>query len=329
MHLMDVWWVMRMKRLAMLLLLLFPLALSGCLLDTMLDDFVNQPPRAVIDADPREGDAALTVTFDAGYSHDDDGAIVQYFWDFGDPTDGTAASSESCQHTYSYAGTYIAKLTVLDDEGELDSQQIAIVVSNPPPVGQISVSNEEPYTGDEITFDASASYDANGDIVRYEWEFGDDVTASGKTVTHTYFESGYYVVTLTITDDDGQQTIVHVGCNVESGGTSSGCSGGTCGDGEQPYAVIIGNWSCGAGMEVGETVRLDGSSSRAHVDSEINGYIARYEWDFGDGDTATGAIVTHVYSVSGRYTITLKVTNEDGATSTAIGVLSIGNVTCY
>jgi len=326
----DVWRVMpMMKRLVVLCLLLCPLALSGCLLDTMLDGIVNQPPRAVIDADPREGAAPLTVTFDAAYSHDDDGAIVQYFWDFGDPTDGTAASAESCQHTYTYAGTYIAKLTVMDDEGELDSQQIAIVVTNPPPVANVTVSNLEPYTGDEITFDASTSYDANGDIVSYEWDFGDGVTASGATVTHSYAVSDYYVVTLTITDDDNQQTTVHKGCYVEAGGSSGGCSGGTCGDGEQPYAVIIGNWSCGAGMQVGETVRLDGSSSRAHVDSELDGYIAHYAWDFGDGDTATGAVATHVYSASGRYVITLTVTNEDGATSTAVGVLTIGNATCY
>ncbi|MCK4365555.1 MAG: right-handed parallel beta-helix repeat-containing protein [Thermoplasmatales archaeon] len=53
-----------------------------------------------------------------------------------------------------------------------------------------------------VTFDASLSYDYNGDIVSYNWDFGDSTTGTGMLVEHTYSDYGTYNVTLTVTDDD-------------------------------------------------------------------------------------------------------------------------------
>jgi PKD repeat protein len=72
-----------------------------------------------------------------------------------------------------------------------------------PPVASFVYSPEEPVVGEEITFDASSSYDPDGTVVKYEWDFGDGNTAEGVEVTHTYAEAGEYTVTLTITDNDG------------------------------------------------------------------------------------------------------------------------------
>ena len=54
-----------------------------------------------------------------------------------------------------------------------------------------------------IHFDASESYDPDGTIVNYSWDFGDGNTAIGVTANHAYSEDGNYTVTLTVTDDDG------------------------------------------------------------------------------------------------------------------------------
>jgi len=64
----------------------------------------------------------------------------------------------------------------------------------------------EPYQGfvnSEITFDGSHSYDLDGDIVSWYWDFGDGSNKTGETVTHIYSSPGSYKVILTVTDDDG------------------------------------------------------------------------------------------------------------------------------
>ncbi len=54
-----------------------------------------------------------------------------------------------------------------------------------------------------VSFDASSSYDFHGNIVLYEWDFGDGTTSEGKTITHDYSEPGKYEVTLKVTDNNG------------------------------------------------------------------------------------------------------------------------------
>ncbi|MCJ7571252.1 MAG: PKD domain-containing protein, partial [Candidatus Thermoplasmatota archaeon] len=72
------------------------------------------------------------------------------------------------------------------------------------PIAGFSYTPEEPSIGDEITFDASSSFDPNGNIVNYEWFFGDGDTSTGKITTYTYTQWEEYSVTLTVTDNDGK-----------------------------------------------------------------------------------------------------------------------------
>ena len=58
--------------------------------------------------------------------------------------------------------------------------------------------------GRNVTFNASRSYDYDGYIDDYAWEFGDDTSGNGKIVEHTYPDDGTYNVTLTVTDNDGK-----------------------------------------------------------------------------------------------------------------------------
>ena len=311
-----------MKRLLLLGLLLIPLLLTGCTMDQIMSGMVNQPPQAVIDATPVSGTAPLTVTFDAHYSHDD-GTIASYHWDFGDPHDSAPLDAEKGTHTYQYPGTYLVKLTVIDAEGSFDSQEIAIEVTNAPPIANFSATDDAPTVGDTVEFDASGSYDPNGEVVSYEWDFGDGTTGEGVKVSHSYANTGYYVITLTVTDDAGAVGTARHAVNVQEKSSGGGCSGGSCGGPDIPLAVITGLPGCSGG-EVGVPIEFDGSYSRA-----AEGKIISYKWDFGDGTTGSGVRVSHAYQKTGRFLVTLTVTDENGTKGTAVGAVSIGSSSCY
>ena len=312
---------MKAKRLFALALLFSPILLSGCVLNTIMSDVVNNPPRAVIDADPREGSAPLTVRFDGRYAHDDDGTLVEHRWDFGDPASMGTEVADACEHTFTHPGTYLVKLTVIDDDGAIDSQQIAVVVTNAAPVAAASVNNDSPLPGIMVIFNASASYDAQDDIVSYDWDFGDGDTATGVVAEHTYTQVGYYVAVLVVTDSSGATGRANIGMNVQPG--QSGCGGGTtCGGDDTPYAIITSNWSC-SGAQVGEPIRFDGTASQAGV-----GRIISYQWDFGDGSTASGGVVTHAYDHQNTFIVKLTVIDEGGGVDTASGAVHVDS-TCY
>jgi PKD repeat protein len=57
--------------------------------------------------------------------------------------------------------------------------------------------------GLSVTFDASSSFDPDGQITSWHWEFGDNTDGAGEVITHHYSTSGIYNVTLIVTDNDG------------------------------------------------------------------------------------------------------------------------------
>lgn len=72
-----------------------------------------------------------------------------------------------------------------------------------PPIADFTYSPTRPQIGETITFNASASYDPDGNIVLYKWDFGDGTNATGEVVTHAYTVPGTVTVTLTIWDEGG------------------------------------------------------------------------------------------------------------------------------
>jgi uncharacterized protein YjiK len=70
----------------------------------------------------------------------------------------------------------------------------------------------------------------------------------------------------------------------------------------------------------GEVVSFDASSSSDH-----DGVIIAYDWNFGDGETGVGELVTHYYDEEGIYLVSLTVVDDDEGTSTAIHYISIGS----
>lgn len=163
------------------------------------------PPIANANATPTSGNAPLTVQFDSTQSVDSDGSIVAYFWDFGD---GTISQEANPTHAYTTPGTFTAQLTVTDNSSLIgtDSVAISVVQPNVLPTALASATPSSGYAPLVVFFDGSASYDADGSIVSYQWNFGDGSTSSGASVQHTYQSAGTYTATLTVTDNFGGTT---------------------------------------------------------------------------------------------------------------------------
>ncbi len=160
----------------------------------------NQPPVANFTYFPQKGEAPLTVHFDASLSYDPDGQIVRYDWDFGDGSFGTG---KIIVHTYTREGSFQVRLLVTDDKGKtgLTIKVVEVLKPNEPPVASFNFSPATGLYPLEVTFDGGSSYDPDGDIVRYEWDFGDGASGSGRVVRHTFSSWGNFVVRLTVYDD--------------------------------------------------------------------------------------------------------------------------------
>jgi|GEM_PF-2893195 len=140
------------------------------------------------------------VTFDASSSYDPDGEITAYSWDFGD---GSTETGAVIDHVYQQAGDYQVILTVTDDKNLSNSITKTIIIYTDQPVAlfNLPASVFEPDTA--ITFDGSDSFDPDGTIVNYQWDFGDGITDTGVSIIHSYPTEDIYTVSLTVTDDAG------------------------------------------------------------------------------------------------------------------------------
>ncbi len=75
------------------------------------------------------------------------------------------------------------------------------------PNAKFNISSDVTRANENIVFDASETSDSNGYITNYNWNFGDSNLATGKIVTHAYASDGLHEVTLTVTDDEGFESI--------------------------------------------------------------------------------------------------------------------------
>lgn len=153
-----------------------------------------------------------------------------------------------------------------------------------------TLTGESPLT---ISFDATSS---TGNIVSYEWMFGDGDSGSGNITNHTFTAAGNYIVTLTVNDVTGAYDQETVSVTVTSPTASN----------TPPQAVISSSATVG---DVPLQVDFDGAGS---YDSE--GTIVTYRWDMGDGGIEYGPQITYTYSSAGTFSATLTVTDEGGLT---------------
>lgn len=161
----------------------------------------NFEPIAHISVDPAAGPTPLVVTLRGSLSIDPMGQIVSYDWDFGD---GTApASGKVTSHIYERPGAFTAKLTVTDDQGATASASQRVDVANRPPAASFAPYIDRGYVAAVMRFDATASVDPDGSILRYHWDFGDGASGEGAVADHRYLALGEHVVQLTVHDDFG------------------------------------------------------------------------------------------------------------------------------
>jgi PKD repeat protein len=163
------------------------------------------PPVANLNLDTARHDNQEAVNvfepayFDGSNSYDPDGSNISYEWDFGDGSTNTGMKSS---HVYKKVGFYKVSLTVGDGNYSSTSSMNIIVISYKPhpPMADGGLSQEANST-DDVTLDASNSYDPDGDSLTYIWDFGDgSENGYGVTTTHRFDKEGIYIVTLTVKD---------------------------------------------------------------------------------------------------------------------------------
>ncbi len=142
----------------------------------------------------------------------DDHCYPRYLWDFGDRTDKKEGLKVT--HKYLNAGRYA--ITVLGESFQeglsyASSMGVIRVRVNTPPVADAG-PNLVCCKGKVVLFDASGSYDPDGDRLTYLWDFGDGHRARGIKVRHAYPKHGKYRVVLTVSDN------AQSGCSVSTSG---------------------------------------------------------------------------------------------------------------
>jgi hypothetical protein len=171
-------------------------------------DVANADPLAVVAGDPRVARwdpwHESVACFDGAGSSDPDGDPLRFAWDFGD---GAHAEGPTACHGFPTAGAQEVVLVVTDGRGGQDHAVWAVEVGARP-VADAGPPGVAEAGGAPAAFDGSASYDVDGTVVRWEWDFGDGARGEGPTPTHPYAAgpTREVVVTLVVTDDDGWQS---------------------------------------------------------------------------------------------------------------------------
>jgi len=254
----------------------------------------NAPP--VIDAlNVADGDEGEELSFSVS-AHDDDDDDLTYSWDFGDDE---TASGENVKHTWADDGDYTVTVTVSDGEAE-DSESATVSITNIAPDLEISMDSTAG-EGTTLSLYAEAS-DVEADTVSIAWDFGDGVTASGENVSHTWADDGDYTVTVTASDEDGDETIETVIISIHN------------------IAPTLEATASAYNGDEGDSFAFSASTNDVADDT------VTVTWDYGDGDSATGLAVTHTFTDDGTFVVEVIASDEDGGVTSEKLFITIANV---
>ena len=248
-----------------------------------------------IAASPNPNDAGSPSSFSASIN----GGVgdVSCSWTFGD---GASSTGCSTTHVYSNPGTFIVVVTAQDSLGVTASKTVSEVVNVQPTVS-FTTSPTSPVNNQSVTFTATTAGGTNP--FTFSWNFGDSSSASGNVVSHTYSAAGSYIVTLTATDANAQ-TVTSTQTLLVA---------------PSPLTTIFVA-TPSSGLTVGQP-----ASFAASVSGGTSPYT--FNWNFGDGTTASGNPVNHSFNMPGTYTVTVTVADANAKTATAIASILVNPLT--
>lgn len=206
-----------------------------------------------------------------------------WLWDFGD---GGSSSEQNPLHTYSETGYYIVCLTIWDSNGACQSiycEEVYVGVT--PPWDCFNFFNY--YLNDSltVTFSGEAFWGGFPMVAdSYTWDFGDGTTGEGQTVIHTYPNDSldFYMVCLTAVLIDPA--------------TGETCESTSC------MEVWLKNIPPPIGCDNYFTYELtDLNTYTFYGEAMYGGMIVQadsYLWDFGDGTSGEGLMITHTFGIN-------------------------------
>jgi VWFA-related protein len=248
-------------------------------------------PTAAFNINPSPAKVGQEVSFDASSSSPNGGTLAVYDWDFNN-NGVTDASGEQVTNVYDEAGTYEARLTVEKSCGASDLEIKEVKVSNADFSINIVDTNAPIDAGNTLTITAEVTNNTGSQDIQGVRAFVEGVASPpGQQVDLTSGETRSVTFEIpTEIGDEGTYT-----ASVESN------------EGVDTTEVTI-NESPTVSLQISIVPSIPTAGEEVTFDAtEIEGDIQSYEWNFGDGTTATGDVVTHTYTEPGSYTIELAI----------------------
>jgi gliding motility-associated-like protein len=224
--------------------------------------------------------------------------------DYGDGemnTVNSASEALNISHVYDTPGYYDVVFSVTDTNGCPATALVDSMIFIPGPWATFTFSPNSGCPPLEVTFDILEQ----SDVDRYLWVFGDGYTSDLQNPTHIYNLAGTYTPILIVED-----TI-----NLVNGDTLP-CITSHYNDDIVIEGPIVDFF-------ILEDTLCFGSTNNLQIENitiDLEGYeIESYEWDYGDGTTATGEFPgIHYYDEPGTYSISLTATTTNGCVYTMI-----------